>query len=228
MKIIKPSYEILSPISGDELKYIEAAARTCYKSEDKITEDSARNLVRGLIRSGHEAMLEHGYLSVRFICDRGVSHELVRHRLFSFAQESTRYVNYSTDKHGGELTFIEPIFFPDESEDLVPGITAIHHNIKRAIWANLCVAAENAYLTLIEKGAKPEEARTVLPNSIKTEIVITGNYREWRHFFWLRAADKTGPAHPQMKELTVPLLLELNEKIPIIFEDIAEKVKTFS
>lgn len=224
MKIIKPSYEILSPISCDELKYIEAAARTCYKSEDKITEESAKNLVRGLIRSGHEAMLEHGYLSVRFICDRGVSHELVRHRLFSFAQESTRYVNYSTDKHGGELTFIEPIFFPDESEDLVPGITAIHHNVKRAIWANLCVAAENAYLTLIEKGAKPEEARTVLPNSIKTEIVITGNYREWRHFFWLRAADKTGPAHPQMKELTVPLLLELNEKIPIIFEDIAESL----
>lgn len=224
MKLIKPSYEILTPIVGDELKRIELAARTCYKSEDKITETSAEQLVRGLIRSNHEAMLEHGYLTVKFICDRGVSHELVRHRLFSFAQESTRYCNYSKDNFDNELTFIEPIFFPDPSYDLVPGVRAHVYEPKRSLFISSCNLAEMIYLKLLDRGAKPEEARAVLPNSLKTEIVVSGNYREWRHFFYLRAADITGPAHPQMKELTVPLLRELNEKIPVIFEDIVELV----
>lgn len=207
MKVIRPYYEILTPITGDELKRIEIAGRTCYKSEDKITDDSAAKFVRGLIKGGHEAMLEHSQLSVRFVVDRGVSHELVRHRIASFAQESTRYCNYSKDKFNGELTFIKPCFWDEECE--------LFWN-----WRNAMLSAERAYLSLIANDAKPEEARTVLPNSLKTEVVMTANYREWRNFFKLRAARYTGPAHPQMEEIAVPLLRELNSKIPVVFSDI--------
>ena len=210
VKIINPSYEILTPITGDELKAIEIAGRTCYKSENNIDEDSAKKFCRNLIERKHEAMLEHSSLSVKFICDRGVSHELVRHRLASFAQESTRYCNYSNDKFGNELTFIKPSFFTERENEY-------------GIWINCMKNCEKAYFDLINEGAKPQEARSVLPNSIKTEVIITTNYREWRHFFNLRAARETGPAHPQMEELTFPLLLELKGKIPIIFDDIWEK-----
>lgn len=210
MKIIEPSYTILSDISEGgikELQFIESAARTCYKSEDKITEDgeSAKALIRRLITSGHEAMLEHSMLSVRFVVDRGISHEIVRHRLFSFAQESTRYCNYSKGKFGSELTFIKPCFFEKTSP-------------KYITWANFCRIAEDVYLGFIETcDVTPQEARTVLPNSIATELVVTGNYREWRHFLKLRT-DKA--AHPQMREVTELLLLRLQERIPIIFDDI--------
>ena len=212
MKIIDASYEILTPITGNELKMIEKAARTCYKSEDKITDDSAKTFVKGLIKRGHEAMLEHGpSLSVKFICDRGVSHELVRHRLASFAQESTRYCNYGNDKFGNELTFIKPCFWEESSPE--------YYN-----WVVAMSSAENSYLALTTGyGASPQQARSVLPNSIKTEVIMTANYREWRHFFNLRAARATGPAHPQMEELTVPLLDEISCKIPVIFDDIAAK-----
>ena len=205
MKAIDASYEILTPITGEELMLIEKAGRTCYKSEDLITEDSARKFVAGLISRGHEAMLEHSFLSVRFICDRGVSHELVRHRLAAFAQESTRYCNYSKDKFGNELTFIRPFFFTGD---------------KVQTWIHAMGQAEKAYLALIDDGATPQEARSVLPNSIKTEVVMSANYREWRHFFKLRAARATGPAHPQMEELTIPLLKEIQSRIPIVFDDI--------
>ena len=210
MKIINASTEILTPITGDELRQIEYAGRTCYKSEDKITDDSAKKFVENLIKRGHEAMLEHSSLSVKFICDRGVSHELVRHRLASFAQESTRYCNYSQDKFGNELTFIKPIFFEEGTDSY-------------KYWENAMADAENYYFSMLDFGCTPQEARSVLPNSIKTEIVMTANYREWRHFFWLRAAHKTGPAHPQMEELTVPLLYEVSELIPVVFDDIVEK-----
>lgn len=207
MKIIKPYYEILTPITGDELKRIEIAGRTCYKSEDKITEDSAARFVRGLIKGGHEAMIEHSQLSVRFVVDRGVSHELVRHRLASFAQESTRYCNYNKSKFGKELTFIDPCFWDEESEVYTDWVCAMQE-------------AENTYLKMVRNGYPPEQARTVLPNSIKTEVVMTANYREWRNFFKLRAARMTGPAHPQMEEIAVPLLCELSSKLPAVFEDI--------
>lgn len=208
MKIINPSYEILTLITGDELKAIERTGRTCYKSEDKITDESARKFVKGLISRKHEAMLEHSSLSVRFICDRGVSHELVRHRMASFAQESTRYCNYSQDKFGNELTFIRPCFW-DEAVD------GCYTDWQRAMFY-----AEKQYFTLIKNGATPQEARSVLPNSIKTEVIMTANYREWRHFLNLRAARATGPAHLQMEELTVPLLGELTNLIPEVFDDI--------
>lgn len=210
MKIINASTEILTPITGDELQRIEYAGRTCYKSEDKITDDSAKKFVENLIKRGHEAMLEHSSLSVKFICDRGVSHELVRHRLASFAQESTRYCNYSQDKFGKELTFIKPCF--------LEGGTGSYK-----YWKNAMADAEIYYFSMLDFGCTPQEARSVLPNSIKTEIVMTANYREWRHFFWLRAARKTGPAHPQMEELTVPLLYEVSGLIPVVFDDIVEK-----
>lgn len=209
LKIIKPSYEILSDISDGgikELQHIEKIGRVCYKSEDKITGDgeSARKFVSMLIKRGHEAMIEHSSLSVKFIVDRGVSHELVRHRIASFAQESTRYCNYSKDKFGYGITFIKPIFF--ENNDI---------NYQR--WLSAMASCESAYLDLLNNGATPQEARSVLPNSTKTEITVTANYREWRSFFKLRVADA---AHPQMREVTRPLLDEFKMKLPIIFDDI--------
>lgn len=209
MKVINAGYEILTKFDGHELERIEKIARVCYKSEDKITEDSANTFVAGLIKRGHEAMLEHGSISVKFICDRGISHDLVRHRLASFGQESTR-CNYSKDKFGRELTFIKPYFFGDEGEEY-------------QIWKDAMLADELAYLSLINIGRAPLEARSVLPNSLKTEVIMTANYREWRHFFNLRACRATGPAHPQMEEITVPLLLELNDRIPVIFTDLKLK-----
>lgn len=216
MKIIKPYYEILTPIDGiKELQQIEVAARVCYKSEEHIKEngESAKKLVAMLIKSGHEAMLEHSQLSVKFIVDRGVSHEIVRHRLFSFAQESQRYCAYNKDKFGNEVTFIKPLFYCpeddnwDKTQEYDWGID----------WYRACKTAEESYFRMLANGASPQMARSVLPNSTKTEIVVTGNYREWRNFFKLRV-DKA--AHPQMREVTIPLLKELQSKIPIVFDDI--------
>ena len=209
MKVIKPSFEVLTPISPfgiKELQHIEKIGRVCYKSEDKITEDgeSAKKFVAMLIKRGHEAMIEHGSISVKFVCDRGVSHELVRHRIASFAQESTRYCNYSQDKFGSELTFIEPCFWEKNS-----------FNYDQ--WLTMMKNAEYYYLELLKNGATPQEARSVLPNSLKTEITITANYREWRNIFKLRTA--TG-AHPQMREIMRPLLLYFKEHILVLFDDI--------
>ena len=178
----------------------------CYKSEDKILDqaESAKRLIANLIRNGHEAMLEHSTLSVKFVCDRGVSHELVRHRMASFAQESTRWCNYSQEKFGNELTFIRPLF-------LEPGTA------KYEAWYQTMQDAETAYLVFLFANLTPQEARCVLPNSLKTEIVVTANYREWRHIFRLRCAQD---AHPQMRQLMCPLLKELQETIPVIFDDL--------
>ena len=222
MKLIEPSYEILTEISSDgikELKYIERIARICYKSEDKITEDgeSAKKLIGMLIKKGHEAMLEHSMLSVLFICDRGISHELVRHRIASFAQESTRYVNYSLDEKGGECAFILPEFW-DVNQIYAPdGEEAEGRDAKLEVWKQNMEKAEDCYLSLVNSGAKPEQARTVLPNSTKTEIVVTANYREWRNILKLRTESH---AHPTMRYIMIPLLKELKDKIPVIFDDI--------
>lgn len=190
-----------------ELKQIERIARVCYKSEDKITQStsSARKLIGSLIKNGHEAMLEHGYLSVLFKCDRAVSHELVRHRMASFAQESQRYCNYSKDKFDGNVTFIQP-WWMDEEDDV--GYLA---------WKNSCLQAEKAYFELLNMGYSPQQARMVLPNCTKTEIVITANYREWRHILKLRCAKN---AHPDMRHMMQGLLKELQSNLPVIFDDI--------
>ena len=213
MKIIKPTYEFITPINENTyntiLKRLEIAGRTCYKSENNITEESAEKFVKMLIKRGHEAMIEHCSFTVKFIVDRGVSHELTRHRIASFAQESTRYCNYSNDKFGNELTFIRPFYYYNCVEP--------NRQIEYNIWKESCQVAEDNYFKLLKNGSKPEEARSILPNSLKTEIVMTMNIREWRHFFKLRC-DKA--AHPQMREIAIPLLLELQEKMPALFEDI--------
>lgn len=208
MKIIKPSFEILTPINRQEiLKHLETVARTCYKSEDKITEESAPKMVKALIRSQHTAMIEHFSISVKMVVDRGVSHEIVRHRMASYAQESTRYCNYSQGKFGSEITVIEPLFFDKNS-------------VEYAIWKDSCLQAEKAYNELIQIGRTPQEARSVLPNSLKTEIVVTMNLREWIHFFNLRAVGTTGDPHPQMKEIAVMVLEKFSNELPEIFGDI--------
>ena len=223
MKKLNESYEILTKISEcakEELQMIEKIGRVCYKSEDLIMEDgeSAKKFVAMLIKNGHEAMLEHSNLSVKFIVDRGISHELVRHRIASFAQESTRYCNYAKDKFGSECNFI----------DITPGIK-LDNKMKSMEtseialvleeWEKAMEDSERHYMKMLELGATPQIARSVLPNSTKTEITVSANYREWRNLFKLRIP-KT--AHPQMREVTIPLLKELKEKIPVIFDDIEE------
>lgn len=287
MKLIKPSFEIWEQPSGLEgvYKQIERAGRICYKSEDKITEDSAKSFVDRMIKSGHGAILEHGtvYLkvfnvienselidkyksnkysvvkegtevynchgdilygsckcittnyrvlvengwlddlkyickptefhekriTVHFVCDRGVSHEFVRHRVMSFAQESTRYCNYSKDKFGNELTFIQPCWLDDERLKLYgPYHTVIRDKSLESIFIASLNNAEKDYIDLIDLGWKPQEARAVLPNSLKTELVVTGFVSDWNHLFDLRARGTTGAPHPQAKELAEPLMKE--------------------
>lgn len=205
MKIIAPSYEFITEPDGSQiLLNIEKCGRICYKSEDRTTEGSAEKFAEMILKSGHESVLEHEKISVRIVCDRGVTHELVRHRIASYSQESTRYCNYSKDKFGNELTFIRPCFWSDNEE-------------KFSLWRTAMKQAEQSYFTLLSAGAKPEEARSVLPNSIKTEIAVTMNIREWRHFFRLRTSER---AHPQIREVAVPLLEELKERVPVLFNDI--------
>jgi thymidylate synthase (FAD) len=206
MNIIKPSFVIETQLSGDEvLRRIEQACRTAYKSEDKITPESAPQFVARILKLGHESVLEHVSLTVRMQCDRGVTHEIVRHRIASYTQESTRYCDYSKGKFGGEITVIEPCFW----ERGTP-----HYNV----WRRASEAAEQAYQELISLGASPQEARSVLPTCLKTEILITMNLRAWRHFFDLRTE---AAAHPQMREITLPLLEAFKRRIPVVFDDIA-------
>ena len=206
MRIIEPGYEILDAMDGAMmLQKIEKIGRVCYKSEDRITPDSAEVFLRQILKSGHESVVEHEKITVRIICDRGVSHEIVRHRIASYSQESTRYCNYAKDKFGNEITVIRPSFWAEDSEAF-------------GIWQEAMALAERQYFALLAAGAKPEEARSVLPNSLKTEIVCTMNLREWRHFFKLRTSKR---AHPQIREVAIPLLKEFQEKIPVVFEDIA-------
>ena len=294
MKLIKPSYEIFEQgfEEQDIYKQIEKVGRTCYKSEDKITEGSAQKFVERMINSGHGAMLEHGtvYLyfpwvcagredakyshnayskcvfvtnvmpeygkfrpieygeaghyittnlrvlvengwmddlkyicepteyherrvTVKFICDRGISHEFVRHRVFSFAQESTRYCNYSKDKFGNELTFTFPIWMDEELLNSYGSYhTLARSNTPESIFIAGLNNAEKDYLNLINMGWKAQEARAILPNALKTELVMTGFVSDWKHFFDLRAYGVTGKPHPQASELAIPLLNEFITK----------------
>ena len=205
MKIIKPYVEMITPANQDAvLKRLEQCGRVCYKSEDKTEDGSAKKFVRGIISRGHEAVLEHCILTVRFVCDRGVSHEIVRHRIASYCQESTRYCNYNKDKFNNEITVIEPLFFE-------------HESVAYKRWHAACRYAEKAYFDLLEYGCSPQEARTVLPNSLKTELVMTANIREWRNVLNLRTSSA---AHPQMREIMMQLLEMFHEKLPVLFDDI--------
>lgn len=224
MNILKPTYEILTPISEngiEELKFVEKVARTCYQSNDKITEDgeSAKKMVKMLLDNHHEAMIEHSQLSVMFTVDRGVSHELVRHRLASFAQESTRYCNYSKGKFGCEINVIDisnGILLDSKMKNMDAAV--IEEIINE--WLLAMEDSEKHYLRMIELGATPQIARSVLTNSTKTCIIITANYREWRNIFSLRSPIS---AHPQMREVIIPLLKDVQTKLPVFFDDIEVK-----
>lgn len=222
MRILKPQHVIIGKdqIEGHKiLKHIEKIARTCYKSEDLINNESAEKMIKKLIKMNHLAMIEHASVSVLFTCDRGVTHEIVRHRVASYAQESTRYVNYSKDKFGNEIGYIDiagGIALDTKMKDLpVETIDAIISE-----WHQACIDAEKHYMKMLELGATPQIARSVLNNSTKSDINVTMNLREWRHFFELRCDT---PAHPQMRELVIPLLKEMSEVIPIVFDDLIEK-----
>lgn len=218
MKIIDPYVELESEINGEDiLRTIEKVGRVCYKSEDRITEESAKRFVESLMKRGHESVIEHISLSVRIVCDRGVTHEIVRHRVASYSQESTRYCNYSNDKFGNELTFIKPCFWEDANNSKNDEIETILPNNNYEYWLVMCRATEKMYFKLLKNGATPEQARTILPNSIKTEIVMTANLREWRHFLKLRTSKA---AHPQMRQVANMILTMFKEKIPVIFDDI--------
>lgn len=212
MRLIKPSAEIIS-MTEDPLGIIEAAGRTCYKSEDKINSDSARKFAYMIIGMGHESVIEHASATVRFICDRGVTHEIVRHRLSSYSQESTRYCSYA-----GEVSFIIPPWcYNIEDGYWHSGKDHINLTNGESIWLESMLISAELYNELLMEDWTPEQARSVLPNSLKTELVMTANMREWRHFFKLRTAKS---AHPQMRELTIPLLEKFKERVPVIFDDI--------
>ena len=209
MRIIEPSITLETQATQEDiLKHIEKAGRVCYKSEEKIKEGSAAKFVAGILGRGHESVIEHYSLTVRIVCDRGVTHEIVRHRLASYSQESTRYCNYTGDKFGNEITVIKPCFWKEDSEAF-------------ANWKRAMLYAEEYYFRLIDNGATPQEARSVLPNSLKTEIVMTANLREWRHFLKLRTSKA---AHPQMREIACMILREFSARYPVIFGDIKAEV----
>jgi len=206
MRVIEQHWHFMHPVDGlSMLRRIELAGRTCYKSEDKVTEDSCIRFVRMLIRRGHESVLEHEKVTVKVVTNRGVSHELVRHRIASYSQESTRWVNY---KEG--ITVVRPVWIKDidrwSDQDTYTWILAMKD-------------AEKWYQSLIRQGWKPEQARDVLPNALKTEVVVTMNLRQWRHFFRLRCAKD---AHPQMRALALDMLRGFRQKIPVVFDDICE------
>lgn len=207
MKIIDPGVELINPVTYEvALNTIEIAGRTCYQSEDKMTEGSAEDFIRRIIQRGHESVLEHVSITARFICDRGVSHEIVRHRIGAYSQESTRYCNYSGDKFGNEITVIEPCY-------LVPGTG------NYVMWSDACEMAEAYYFRLLGGNTPPttpQEARAVLPNSLKTTIVVTYDIREWRHFFRLRCDPA---AHPQMRQVASMALDLMANRYPVFFED---------
>ena len=214
MILVTPSHEIISKNNYMEmLSKIEAIGRVCYKSEDKITEDSAETFIQNILKRGHESVIEHESITVRVICDRGVTHEIVRHRIASYSQESTRYCNYAKDKFGSQISCI----------DIATGFSYdLNHETdikKYEVWQEAMRAAETYYFKMIELGAKPQEARSILPNSLKTELVMTMNLREWRHFMRLRLAPH---AHPQIREISRGILTDFIDKFPVFFQDLEE------
>lgn len=214
MIVVKPEIEIIDMAAYEDiLKKLEKIGRVCYKSEDRIEEHSAEAFIERLLKRGHESVIEHENISVRVICDRGVTHEIVRHRVASYSQESTRYCNYSKDKFQNQISVID--LATGFSYDLNDPLDCR----KYEIWQEAMKCAENYYFQMLEAGASPQEARSVLPNSLKTELVITMNLREWRHFFRLRLA---GGAHPQMREIAGKLFTVLKKELPVFFQDITE------
>lgn len=204
MKIVKPSATVASKFDTDCLSLLESFGRVCYQSYDAINANSAEDFIRKIIARGHESVLEHFSFTVEFTCDRGISHEIVRHRLAAYSQESTRYCNYSNGKFNKEITVVKPYFLSKKP--------ALYNN-----WLISCQTAEREYFNMLVASATAQEARSVLPTCLKTNLVMTANIREWRHFFRLRT-DKA--AHPDMRVIAVPLLAECKKRVPVLFEDI--------
>lgn len=227
MKIIRQSWEFLMmtvPDGDGILRLIEQAGRTCYKSEDKITPDSAKAFVKRMLASGHHSVIEHPSIAVRIITDRGVTHEIVRHRLASYSQESTRYCNYGISNRG--MAVILPVWMYEcgiqEGEYSTTDDRKLRKIMNQAgtgyrYWITAMFEAEALYNTLLQHEWTPQQARSVLPNSLKTEIVMTCNIREWRHFFNLRCSPA---AHPQMRELALSMLKGFKAEIPVLFDDL--------
>lgn len=230
INLIRPSVELIGTVNGDKiLEKLELCGRVCYKSEDRIEPGTAKKFIKGIVDSGHESVIEHEYISARVICDRGVSHEIVRHRIGSYSQESTRYCNYGTKG----LTFVIPpwvtSFRPGtyEYEQLLQTVMFFLRQaeteeqdkryLNELIWSRSIWMAALDYLQLLENGWTPQQARAVLPNSLKTEIIITYNLRQWRHFLKLRCSLN---AHPQMLEIASMLLWNLRQELPVLFDDI--------
>ncbi len=211
MRIVKPEVIVEDKVDGMQiLRNLERYGRVCYKSENRITDDSAKEFIKHAIEIGHHSIIEHERITVRIICDRGVTHEIVRHRVASYSQESTRYCNYGKDKFGNEIAVIDPCFWPDretlDSDDYA----------KYRAWELAMREAEGRYMELLSYGATPQEARSVLPNSLKTEIIVTFNIREWRHFFKLRGSKAV---HPQMREIVKMAWEKLSALVPVVFDD---------
>jgi thymidylate synthase (FAD) len=224
MKVIRQSwsFEFLPP---NILETIEKAGRTCYKTEEKIVPGTAEKFVKKIIESGHLSVIEHVNVSVRIITDRGVTHELVRHRLAAYSQESTRYCSYDQDKFGNEITVILPVWFYDLDTD---HLVKVFQDDKKLVFVNLyeeafyrwywgCQHSEYIYFDLLKLNQTPQQARAVLPNSLKTEIVVTANLREWRHILSLRTSKA---AHPQIREIMLNILEGFKKEIPVVFRDI--------
>lgn len=248
MKLIKPNVEILCIAEPVKIiKAIERIARKCYQSSHNITPDSYEDFVRKLIDNGHHSTLEHMSFTVTFTVDRGITQELVRHRLCAISQESTRYANYSKDRFGNEIALVQPFFFdpmeelkeiqvpvintaynPDKNNTETPYIGTFRPYMMNSfdVWYLTCQWSEWGYMTLINDFKRsPQEARTVLPNSLKSEIAITANLREWRHIFNMRAFGIAGTPHPQMREVMIPTLDKCHGLFPVIFDDIYDGTK---
>lgn len=217
MRVIEPWYKIERVDGSDNvIRLLESAARNCYKSEKTTTLLEAEEYLKEKIMdSGHHSVIEHCSVTVRIVCDRGISHELVRHRIASFSQESTRYCNYSKGKHGKGLTFIAPFFWEPKEGDS-PKERA-YKEVQRMRWMVSMKEVEQTYIAMLESGASPQEARSVLPNSLKTEVIMTANLRSWRNFFQQRVAPA---AHPQMRQIAQPMLDEFKGRIPLVFDDL--------
>ena len=223
MKLIKPSVEILDELHGDTmLKMLERVARTCYKSEDKITDntDSAKRLLKTILTNRHASMLEFVNVTVKFTCSIGCAREITRHRIGSYSQESTRYCNYAQDKFDNQLTFIIPEWANlEEGEYHSMEVSEINDD-KEYVFTRACLAADGAYTALMDGNCKPEQAREVLPLCTKTEINVQYNLREWMHFFELRCSNH---AHPEIRNLAKTVLKEFHDKIPLIFDELYER-----
>lgn len=217
MFVVTPSVELLS-ITPESARLIERAGRTCYKSEDReITNESAAKFIQMVLRRGHESVLEHASATFRIICDRGVSHEIVRHRLASYSQESTRYCNYGKDRFGQGITVLEPTWSSS------PGTSA--HTAAHAVWEAASRDAEAAYLALLAIGETPQTARSVLPTCLKTELEMTANFREWRHFIKMRLAPD---AHPDIRPIAYWIWERLYAECPPVFESFKALAEEYS